>query len=61
MREIYVGRFTEEDLKQGKDKLIVKAKQEETGFKYTNTKLIKKNGKNVGIDIYVCDVNSWEI
>ena len=58
---IYVGRFNEEDLKKGKDKIEVKKAMEKHNLKYTNTKLVQKSNKIIGIDIWVCDENEFTI
>jgi len=57
---ILVGKFTENDLKSGIDKEIVKEKQEEYNLKYTNTKIIKENGIRK-LAIYVCSVYDFKI
>ena len=57
---ILVGKFTENDLKSGKDKEIVKQKQEEYNLKYTNTKIIKESGIRK-LAIYVCNVYDFKI
>ena len=57
---ILVGKFTENDLKIGKDKEIVKQKQEEYNLKYTNTKIIKENGIRK-LAIYICNVYDMKI
>jgi hypothetical protein len=58
---ILVGTFNEEDIANGNDKFAVKKLAEQTGYKYTNTEFIKKNGKVVGMKIYVCDVNDFKL
>ena len=57
---ILVGKFTENDLKSGKDKEIVKQKQEEYNLKYTNTKITKENGIRK-LAIYVCNFYDFKI
>jgi len=52
----YVGVFSEEDIRQGKDKIEVEKMKEATGLKYTTTKIAKD-----GLKIWVCDVNEMEI
>lgn len=58
---ILVGTFNEEDIANGKDKVEVKRMTEQTGYKYTNTEFVKKNGKIVGMKVYVCDVNDFKL
>ena len=41
----FVGYFDEKDLQNGKDKKAVEKAQNETGLKYTETKITKRNGK----------------
>ena len=57
---ILVGKFTEEDLKNGIDKKIVKEKMEEYNLKYTNTKIIKENDIKK-LAIYVCNVYDFKL
>ncbi|BAG09065.1 MAG: hypothetical protein E6053_09305 [Finegoldia magna] len=54
---ILVGTFTEEQLKKKIDKLEVDKAMEKYGLKYTNTELVRKGGKIVGLKVYVCN---WE-
>lgn len=51
--EIFVGYFTEEEVKQGIDRLEVDKAMESTGLKYVKTKLHKKGNSYVGISIWV--------
>lgn len=53
--EVFVGQFSEEELKNGVDKLKVAEAAEKYQLKYTRTKLVKKKGKIVGIKIWVSD------
>lgn len=59
--EVLVGDFTEDDLKNKRDKIAVEQKMKETGLKYTNTKIIKRNGKSVALRIWVCDVETFKL
>ena len=43
----FVGYFDEKDLQNGEDKKAVEKAQSETGLKYTETKITKRNGKTV--------------
>ena len=58
---ILVGTYNETDLAMGKVKEDVKKVSEETGYKYTNTELVKKNGNIVGIKVYVCSMEDFKI
>lgn len=58
---ILVGTFDENDLSQGKDKEAIKEAKEKYGLKYTETKLIKKRGKIVGLKVWVCDSDEFTL
>lgn len=58
---VLVGTYTETDIANGKDKEDVKKVSEETGYKYTNTEFVKKNGKVSGIKIYVCSLEDFKL
>ncbi len=58
---ILVGNYSEKDITLGKDKKDVAEKKKETGYSYTNTELVKKDGKIVSIKIYVCSANDFKI
>ena len=49
---VLVGTFNEDELRAEKDKEAVKRKKEETGLRYTHTKITKK-----GLKIWVCDID----
>lgn len=59
-KEILVGDFDENDCKNGIDKIQVEQKKKETGLQYTNTKIIKKNGK-LYLRIWVCDFKTFKL
>lgn len=59
--QVLVGDFTENDLKYKKDKIAIEKAMNETGLKYTNTKVIKHNGKPVALRIWICDANTFKI
>lgn len=59
--EILVGDFTEDDIKNKRDKIAVEKAKKETGLNYVNTKTIKRNGKIVALRIWVCDVHTFKI
>ena len=58
---ILVGEYNEKEVLSGKDKQDTKIKMKETGFSYTNTELVKKNGKIVSVKVYVCSVEDFKI
>lgn len=55
---IFVRTYSEEDLIQQKD---LKVCQKETGLEYTNTELIRKNGKVIGIKLYACTAEDFKL
>lgn len=57
---VFVGKFSENDLKNGIDKKAVEKKEKETGLKYTNTKIIKEKGVTK-LAIWVCNVEDFKI
>lgn len=59
--EVLVGDFTEDDLKNKRDKIAVEKAKKETGLNYVNTKEIKRNGKIVALRIWVCDIHTFKI
>ena len=61
MSKTYVGRFSEQDLSEGRDKVAVEKAMLSTGLKYINTKLVKHNGKVVAMDIWICGVDDFKI
>lgn len=59
--QVLVGDFTEEDIKNKKEKIAVEQKMKETGLNYINTKIIKRKGNPVALRIWVCDVDTFKI
>ena len=57
---IYVGRFTENQLRRKEDKKAVEAKKAEYGLNYVNTEFVKKGGKIVAMDIWVCSLEDCD-
>lgn len=55
----YVGRFTEAQLKNKEDKKAIEKAQKETGLKYVDTKMVKKAGKIVAMDVYLIDEETY--
>ena len=58
---IYVGQFNEDDIRNGRDKIAVTQKMKETGLNYTNQEIIYKNKKPVGLKLYVCDKDDFDL
>lgn len=58
---VFVGEFTESDLKNGIDKKAVAEKMEKTGLKYTNTKIAKNKNKERVLRIWVCNVDDFKL
>ena len=50
---IYIGQFNEEQCRKGEDKAVLQQKREETGLKYTKTRLVKKGSKIVGLKVWL--------
>lgn len=57
---VLVGDFSEDDLKNKADKKAVEKKKEETGLKYTNTKIINKKGQRY-LRVWVCNLDEVEL
>lgn len=57
----FVGTYTEHDLAKGKDKAAVAKMMKKTGCQYTNSEFVKKNGKIVGITLYVCHIKKVKL
>lgn len=55
--KVLVGTFNEQDLKEGKDKAAIQEAKAKHGLKYSDTKLVKKGEKIVGIKVWVCDAD----
>ena len=58
---ILIGTFSEDDLNKGNDRIAIEKAKEQTGYSYTNTEYVKKNGKIVGMKIYVCSMEDFNI
>ena len=58
---ILVGCFNAQQIKDKEDKVAVQNMMDTTGYKYTNTEFVKKNGKTTGIKIYVCELDDLEL
>ncbi len=57
---IFVGKYDEHDLAIGKDKADVAKAKEETGFKYTESKIVKEKGKTY-LKLWVCSAEEFTI
>lgn len=42
-------------------KIATQKMMDATGYKYTNTEFVKKDGKLTGLKVYVCDLDDMEI
>ena len=51
--KILVGRFDEKQLRNGEDKKAIEKKMKETGLKYIDSRIIKKNGKTHIMEVYL--------
>lgn len=58
---ILVGCFNEQQINSRADKIATQKMMDATGYKYTNTEFIKKDGKLTGLKVYVCDLDDMEI
>lgn len=58
--EIFVGNFSEDDIKSKKDKKEVEKMKKQTGLNYVNTKIIKKSGKKY-LSIWLCNVQDFKL
>jgi hypothetical protein len=51
--KVLVGKFDEKQLRNGEDKKAIDKKMKETGLKYIDSKIIKKNGKPHMMEVYL--------
>ena len=51
--KVLVGKFNEKQLRDGEDKKAIEKKMKETGLKYIDNKIIKKNGKPHIMEVYL--------
>ena len=51
---IYLGEFSEQDIRDKKDREEVKRVQAETGLKYVRLEDVKKGKKIIALKVYVC-------
>ena len=58
---IFVGTFNDRDIALGVDKVAVRKMQAVTGYNYTNSFLVKRNGNVIGIRLYVCSKEDFAI
>lgn len=58
---ILVGCFTEQQIYNKEDKIATQNIMDTTGYKYTNTEFVKRNGKITGVKVYVCQLDDLEI
>ena len=57
---VLVGKYDEHDLAARRDKIDVAKAKEETGLKYTETKIVKEKGKTY-LKIWVCTAEEFTI
>ena len=57
---IFVGKYNEHDLAEGRDKVDVAKAKEQTGLKYTETKIVKEKGKTY-LKVWVCTAEEFTI
>lgn len=57
----FVGRFTEEDLRNGVDKAEVAKAKEKYGLYYTESEIVFEDGVMVGIKIWVCGEDEFKL
>ena len=56
MEKIYIGKFNEEQIRNKEDKKAVKLAQEKNKeYIYIDSQIIKKGGKIVGLNIWICN------
>ena len=58
---VYIGKFTEKEIKEGKEKIIIEEKKKETGLKYVKSKILYKNKKPFAIEFWLCTVHEFNI
>lgn len=57
----YVGYFGLDDIMNGTDKIETQKVKDATGLKYTNTRIVKRNGVEVALQVWVCRLEDWKI
>lgn len=57
---VLVGKFTEEDMINGKDNEEIEKVREQTNFKYIKEKYIEENGKQY-LMIWLCNSKKFKI
>lgn len=58
---VLVGTYNEIEVSNGKHKIDVQKMKKETGYEYTNTEIIKKRNKVIGMRIYVCTMEDFKL
>ena len=53
---ILIGTFNEDDIANKRDKIAIEKAMIGTGYQYVHSEYVKKNGKIVGLRIYICDI-----
>ena len=59
--QVYVGRFNQDDIENNRDKDVIDSEMKRTGLKYTKTKIIKRKGEIIGIDVYLTDAENADM
>lgn len=57
---IYVGKFTEEEVRKGIDKKAVEEKKAESGLKYVKTQLVKKGKQITGLKLWLMSLEEYQ-
>lgn len=52
--QIFVGTFTEQQLKNKEDKAVIESEKEKTGLKYIKSRIVKKKGVQY-MEVYLVD------
>ena len=57
---IYVGKFTEEEVRKGLDKKAVEEKKVETGLKYIKTQFVKKGKQIIALKLWLMSLEEYQ-
>lgn len=57
---VLIGEFTEEELKEHKDRIVIEEKKKELGLKYINAKEVKRKGIKK-LAVYLCNAYDFKI
>lgn len=56
---VYVGQFNEQEVKSKADKKAIKKTADETGLKYTLSKIVYNGKKPIGIKVWCCSFDEY--